>query len=61
MLVMHQPETIDLPIITLDDPNAYPPGFHILTESRVSWFQVADALPRHERFRSDTVGLTDRH
>lgn len=30
----------------LDDPHRFPPGRHIWTESRVHWFDTADALPR---------------
>ena len=57
MQVDHQPETIDFSIATLDAPDAVPPGFHIFHESRISWFETADALPRHDRFRPDTRGL----
>jgi hypothetical protein len=58
IMVTHQPETIDFAIATLDDPEAVPPGFHIWTRSRIGWFETADPLDRHERFRPDTVGLT---
>ncbi len=57
MQVDHQPETIDFSIATLDAPDAVPPGFHIFHESRISWFETADALPRQDRFRPDTRGL----
>jgi hypothetical protein len=59
MLVTHQPDTIDFPIATLDDPSSLPPAFHIWRQSRIAWFDTADALPRHARFRPDTVGLTE--
>ena len=55
--VDHQPETIDFPIATLDAPDALPPGFHIFRASRIAWFETADDLPRHDRFRPDTRGL----
>lgn len=55
--VDHQPETVDFPVVTLDDPDAVPPEFHIFWGSRVSWFDPGDGLPRHERFRPDTKGL----
>lgn len=58
MLVEHQPDTLDFTISTLDEPETAPPGFHIWHGSRIGWFDTADHLPRHERFRSDTVGLT---
>ena len=57
MQVRHQPETIDFTIATLDEPDARPPTFHIFRSSRIGWFETADALPRHDRFRPDTRGL----
>ena len=57
MQVDHQPETIDFSVATLDRPEAVPPGFHIFDGSRLGWFQTADDLPRHERFRPETRGL----
>jgi hypothetical protein len=55
--VDYQPETIDFTIGSLDDPDAVAPGFHIFRASRVAWFETADDLPRHDRFRPDTRGL----
>jgi hypothetical protein len=55
--VEHQPETINFSIATLDEPDRVPPGFHIFWRSKVAWFDPADALPRHEQFRPNTVGL----
>lgn len=57
MRVDHQPDTIDFTLATLDAPDALMPGFHIWTQSRIGWFDTADRLPRHERFRPDTVGM----
>lgn len=57
MKVDHQPETLDFSVATLDDPEAVLPGYHIFYASRISWFEPADALPRHDRFRPDTRGL----
>lgn len=57
MQVDHQPETADFSVATLDDPNVLPPGFHIFHASRIGWFETADELPRHERFRPGTRGL----
>ena len=57
MQVDHQPETIDFSVATLDDPGAVAPGFHIFRASKISWFETADELPRHERFRPDTRGF----
>ena len=57
MQVNHQPETVDFSVATLDEPGRVPPGFHIFYASRISWFETADDLPRHARFRPDTRGL----
>ena len=57
MQVDHQPETVDFTIATLDDPERIAPAFHIFRSSRIGWFETADDLPRHERFRPDTRGL----
>ncbi|PSJ39930.1 GFA family protein [Allosphingosinicella deserti] len=57
MEVDHQPETVDFSVATLDDPNAVVPGFHIFWASRIGWFDPADTLPRHAKFRPDTRGL----
>ena len=55
--VDHQPETVDFPIVTLDDPADVEPKFHIFWGSKVAWFEPGDDLPRHEKFRPDTRGL----
>ena len=55
--VVHQPDTLDFSIVTLDDPGAIAPEFHIFWSSKVPWFNPGDDLPKHDRFRPDTVGL----
>ena len=55
--VDHQPETVDFPIVTLDEPDDVRPEFHIFWGSRIPWFDPADGLPPHEKFRPDTRGL----
>ena len=55
--VSHQPETVDFPIVTLDEPEATAPGFHIFWGSKVDWFDPGDGLPRHDKFRPETRGL----
>jgi hypothetical protein len=57
MKVDHQPETVDFSVATLDDPGRVVPGFHIFWGSKIGWFDPADDLPRHGKFRPDTVGL----
>jgi hypothetical protein len=58
MRVNHQPETADFSVATLDRPERVLPEFHIFYGSHIPWAPAADALPRHERFRPDTRGLT---
>ncbi len=55
--VEHQPETVDFPVVTLDEPGLAPPEFHIFWGSKVGWFNPGDDLPRHDEFRPDTRGL----
>ena len=57
MKVDHQPETIDILVATLDEPDEVAPGFHIFYGSKVGWFDPGDSLPRHDKFRPDTRGL----
>lgn len=57
MQVDHQPETVDIAVATLDEPGQVAPGFHIFYGSRIAWADADDGLPRHDRFRRDTVGL----
>ena len=57
MRVDHQPETLDFTVASLDEPDAVPPGFHIFHASRIGWFETADELPRHAKFRPHTRGL----
>ncbi len=35
-------------MVTLDDPEQLEPEYHIWTESRLNWFEIADHLPRHK-------------
>ena len=51
MKVDDQPDTVDFSVATLDQPDAVAPGFHIFFDSHIAWFEPADALPRHSRFR----------
>lgn len=44
---------VSVNVATLDRPEEVPPTFHIWTESRIPWFDTADELPRHPRFRPD--------
>ena len=52
-----QPDTIDIAVATLDEPDKVEPGFHIFYARRISWAEAGDTLPRHDKFRPDTRGL----
>jgi hypothetical protein len=55
--VDHQPDRLDFSIVTLDDPNAIAPAWHIFWSSKVAWFDPCDDLPKYDRFRPGTQGL----
>jgi hypothetical protein len=46
---------IDVNIGTLDEPERCPPEYHIFTDSRISWFDTVDDLPRHADAGPDGV------
>ena len=41
--------TLGVNTATLDDPALVPPDFHIWHESRITWFETSDTLPRHAK------------
>ena len=44
------PGIVDIPSVTLDDPDAMPPQAQIQTAERRAWMAGLDALPEFERF-----------
>jgi hypothetical protein len=44
----HGTELVQFHISTLDDPGAFPPADHTHCGERISWFELADDLPRHQ-------------
>lgn len=42
------PVTVDVTIASLDDPSLIKPEYHIWRESRITWFETSDTLPRHD-------------
>jgi hypothetical protein len=40
-------ELVEFHISTLDNPDEFPPNEHTHHDERISWFEVADKLPRH--------------
>jgi hypothetical protein len=55
----YQPDTLDIALVTLDDPSLIAPEFHIWTLRQIPWFDIADNLPRYGDFRPDTRGQPD--
>src|SRR5688500_4168621 len=51
MRVDYEPDTLDFCLATLDTPEAVAPEFHIFFDSRISWDEPGDSLPRHARSR----------
>ena len=46
-------EIVEFHISTLDDPNAFTPTDHVFYGEKISWFDVADNLPRYIGFDFD--------
>ncbi|MBI2994508.1 MAG: GFA family protein [Gammaproteobacteria bacterium] len=42
------PESIDVNIGTLDDPEQFEPEYHIFVAEQLEWFDVDDDLPRYD-------------
>ena len=51
--------TVDLNVGSLDRPAALAPQYHIWTESRIPWFDTADALPRYPDAGPDGAASED--
>ena len=51
---IHYPEYYTLTIVSLDDPNAFQPNYHIYTSSRPEWFTILDDLETHAGSRGDS-------
>jgi hypothetical protein len=51
MRVDYEPESIDVAVVTLDEPSLVAPQFHIWTESAAEWFATDDDLRRFPRAR----------
>ena len=50
------PGEIDVTTGSLDQPEAAPPRAHLWTSQRLSWIELADGLPQHDRDRSADPG-----
>lgn len=53
-----QPASIDFTVGTLDNPSIAPPQHHVFSRSAPEWLVLQDGLPRHDKFRPATPGLT---
>jgi hypothetical protein len=42
-----EPDYLDVTLASLDNPEAVRPSYHIWITSRISWFEIADDLPRY--------------
>jgi hypothetical protein len=47
---------VDVMTMSLDDPEAWPPSFHVWGSHKLGWEKVADGLPIYPQSRSE--GLT---
>ena len=49
------PDTVDLTLASLDDPEAVLPEDHTWTASRLCWIKLSDGLPTYPRNRTATA------
>lgn len=54
------PGEVHIYISVLDEPERFVPEFHVFTEEQISWFQVADRLPRHLGTTSESQGNDEK-
>lgn len=45
------PDALDIMTVSLDDPNAIPPTFHVWTSEALAWDRLAGDLASYPRFR----------
>ena len=57
--VRHQPDEIDIPAGTLDDPEEVAPAFHLYAAEAPSWMPQIAFLPRYRALRPRTRGLPE--
>jgi hypothetical protein len=49
-------KTVDVNVGSLDDPSVVLPEYHIWCQSRISWFDAADGLPKYQKGKPDDLG-----
>lgn len=42
------PETVDVNVGSLDDPELFEPEYHVYTANQLDWLEIDDDLPRYE-------------
>ncbi len=52
------PDEVDVNLATLDHPERIKVSFHVYTQSRVPWLQLADGLPTYVESRRPLPGFT---
>jgi hypothetical protein len=57
--VRHQPDEIDIPAGTFDDPEEVAPAFHLYAAEAPSWMPMTAFLPRYQALRPTTRGLPE--
>lgn len=57
--VRHQPDEIDIPVGTFDDPEEVAPSFHLYAAEAPSWMPMTAFLPRYQALRPKTRGLPE--
>lgn len=48
----HLPDEIDVTIASLDEPNRVAPEDHTWVSSKLSWVEISDRLPQHQKART---------
>lgn len=44
------PESVYLPLGTMDDASGLMPAYHQFTGSKASWYQILDSMPQYEKW-----------
>jgi hypothetical protein len=47
-------DEIDVMTCSLDDPETFPPSYHIWVSQKLSWVKLSDGLPAHDTIRDDS-------
>jgi hypothetical protein len=53
------PDTLGLPMGTLDDDPSIRPQFHVFVGSKAPWFEITDRLPQYDEFPPATLVRQD--